>query len=79
MAEKRIYGLVAMAQEALITAHCFGDCGQISIGGALIDDQIGPLWLCDVQACPHLKKQMDEPFGTSDLTDGEPIYLRSIQ
>jgi hypothetical protein len=74
----KLYALVLAVQEDLITAHCFGDCGKISIGGALIDPDIGALMVCCEEVCPHLKKQMDEPFGTSNMT-GEDIYLRSIQ
>lgn len=78
MTEKKLYGLVHVAQEDLITKHCFGDCGKISIGGCVMTDEVGPLWICCEETCPHLKKQMDEPFGTSEMT-GESIYLRSIQ
>jgi hypothetical protein len=73
-----LYGLVALAQEELITKHCFGDCGKISIGGAVMTNEAGPLWICCEEVCPHLKKQSDEPIGMSQMT-GEPIFLRSIQ
>lgn len=73
-----LYGLVLAAQEDLITKHCFGDCGQISLGGALMTEDLGPLLVCGEEVCPYLKGQLDEPIGTSMMT-GEPIFIRGIQ
>lgn len=73
-----LYGLVHVAQEELITKHCFGDCGKVSLGGVVMTEEVGPLWICCEEVCPHLKKQTEEPFGMSGMT-GEPIFLRSIR
>ncbi len=74
----KLYGLLLAHQEDLITKHCFGDCGQVSIGGALMTEQFGPLLMCAQEACPYLKGQMDESIGNSQMT-GEPIYIRAFQ
>ncbi|WP_409266871.1 hypothetical protein [Massilia sp. BHUDP2] len=73
-----LYGLVLSVQEALITRHCFGDCGQVSLGGALMTEDLGPLFVCGEEVCPYLKGQTDEPIGTSQMT-GEPIFIRAIR
>lgn len=73
-----LYGLILAAQEDLITKHCFGDCGKISMGGALMTEDLGPLLVCCEEACPYLKAQLDESIGTSQMT-GEPIFIRAIQ
>jgi hypothetical protein len=73
-----LYGLILGAQEDLITKHCFGDCGKVSMGGALMTEDLGPLLVCCEEACPYLKAQLDESIGTSQMT-GEPIFIRAIQ
>ena len=73
-----LYGLLLAVQEELITEHCFGDCGQISMGGALMTADLGPLLVCTEEVCPYLKGQLKEPIGNSQMT-GEPVFIRSIQ
>lgn len=74
----KLYGLVTASKEqwALIQAHCFGDCGKISMG--TMESPVGPLLICGHEPCPYLKKQLDEPCGESAAT-GEPVYLRSLE
>jgi hypothetical protein len=77
----KVYGLLIMhnEQRPLIDKHCFGDCGKISMAGGIADDQVGALMVCCEEVCPWLKKQMDEPYGTT-MSFGKPheVYLRTI-
>lgn len=74
----KLYGLLVKAplQEQPVTDHCFGDCGRISMGGAIMTGA-GPMMMCCHDDCPHLGEQTDEPIGNSAMT-GEPIYLRAL-
>ena len=73
-----LYGLLVTysEQEPLITKHCFGDCGKISMGGAIITD-FGALMICCQKECPYEKGTTDDPIGVSEMT-GEPVYLRAL-
>jgi hypothetical protein len=77
----KVFGLIAFekTQKPLIEKHCFGDCGKVSMAGAINDDMTGPLWVCCEEQCPWLLKQMDEPFGTT-MSFGRPheVYLRTL-
>jgi hypothetical protein len=68
------------SQKPGIDAHCFGDCGKVSMAGGIDDDLVGPLFVCCEHECPYLDKQMDEPFGTTN-SFGRPheVYLRTIK
>ncbi|MFJ9451457.1 hypothetical protein [Herbaspirillum sp. NPDC101397] len=77
----KIFGLLVVHpdQEALIKKHCFGDCGKISIAGAIEDPQTGGLAVCCEAQCPWLQGEMDEPYGTTMSFGKEhAIYLRAI-
>ncbi len=75
----KLYGLLVQAplQEKPVQDHCFGDCGRISMGGAIMTGA-GAMMMCCHDECPHLGEQTDEPIGTSAMT-GEPIYLRALE
>ncbi len=77
----KVFGLITMdkKQQALIQAHCFGDCGKVSMAGAIMDDQLGGLMVCCEVVCPWLGKEMDDPYGTT-MSFGKPheIYLRAL-
>jgi hypothetical protein len=77
----KVYGLIAFekTQKPLIEKHCFGDCGKVSMAGAINDELCGPLWVCCEEACPWLLKQMDEPYGTT-MSFGQPheVFLRTL-
>lgn len=56
-----IFG-VPIAQEPLITQHCFGDCGRISLG-AIIDHETGLSFLpCKHDDCQY-EERRSEAFG----------------
>lgn len=79
---EKVYGLMILqpSQEPGITAHCFGDCGKISMAGAIACEQTGGLMVCCEHECPFLEKQMDEPWGTT-MSFGRPheVYLRTVK
>jgi hypothetical protein len=77
----KVYGLLILekSQKPLIEKHCFGDCGKISMAGAIQDDRLGGLMVCCEEVCPWLLKQTDEPYGTT-MSFGKPhaVYLRAV-
>lgn len=75
----KLYGLLVQApnQEAPVNAHCFGDCGKISMAGGIMT-WAGMMMMCCHEDCPHVGIEMDEPIGESAMT-GEPIYLRALK
>lgn len=81
MSPEKVFGLIFMhkKQRPLIEKHCFGDCGKVSMAGAIDDDVVGPLWVCCETKCPWLDKEMHEPYGTT-MSFGRPheVYLRML-
>lgn len=81
MEPRKVFGLLVMqpSQKPLIDKHCFGDCGKISMTGAISDPLTGGLMVCCEMKCPWMRAETDEPFGTT-MSFGEPhdVYLRSI-
>lgn len=79
---QKVYGLLIFdrKQKPLIDKHCFGDCGKISMAGAIEDAQLGGLFVCCEEECPHLGKQTDEPYGTT-MSFGRlhAVYLRALK
>lgn len=65
------------SQDEPLKAHCFGDCGKISMGGAVDLGEYGPAWVCCEKECPY-EKGVVGPVGTSELT-GDTIYIRAVQ
>ncbi len=74
---KRCYITVWAIQEDEIKHWCFDNCGKV-IFGLLMDDELGGLSHCYETECPHLDKEMDEPFGTIPGIDAE-CYLRKLK
>lgn len=62
-----VYGLTPLAkgQKPLIDKHCFGDCGRVSMAGAINDEQLGPMWVCCEASCPWLLYESAKPVGTT--------------
>lgn len=77
----KVFGLLILekSQKPLIEKHCFGDCGKVSMGGVIRDENVGGLMVCCEEACPWLKKQTDTPYGTT-MSFGRPheVYLRVL-
>ena len=81
MSDLYALAIASSKQEPEIQAHCFGDCGKISLAGAIVHDQLGPLMVCCEETCPHTapdEDQIQEQIGESGMT-GEPVYLRLLE
>jgi hypothetical protein len=80
-APEKIFGLLVLdaKQGPLIQKHCFGDCGKISIAGAIDDAQTGGLMVCCEVVCPWLAKETSQPYGKT-MSFGRPheVYLRAL-
>lgn len=80
-AATKVFGLffADAGQKALIDKHCMGDCGKVSMAGAIDHPATGPLMVCCEAKCPWLKAEMDEPFGRT-MSFGRPhdVYLRAL-
>lgn len=76
----KIFGLLASvdSQNELIKKHCYGDCGKISMGGAVIDTMLGVMLICCEDSCPYEKQRGEDPAGKSQWT-GDDIYLRLLE
>lgn len=80
-APTKIWGLLAMHAEQgpLVTKHCFGDCGKVSMGGVINDPITGGLMVCCEAKCPWLKAEMDKPYGqTMSFDRPHDVYLRTL-
>ena len=79
---EKVFGLMVMStkQQPAIEAHCYGDCGKVSVGAAVMDDLLGALAVCCEQTCPHAEKESPEPYGTT-MSFGRPheVYLRALR
>jgi hypothetical protein len=77
----KVWGVAALAktQEAATNAHCFGDCGKISMAGVIDDELTGGLFICCEQQCPYVEKEFPG-YGTT-MSFGEPheITLRLLR
>lgn len=79
---EKVFGLVAMSakQKPAIEAHCYGDCGKVSMGGIVVDQLLGALSVCCEQTCPHAEKESPEPYGMT-MSFGRPheVWLRILR
>lgn len=62
----QVWGIAVMApkQKAAADKHCFGDCGKISMSGAINDDLTGGLFVCCQPTCPY-EAEVIENYGTT--------------
>lgn len=78
----KVWGVAAMAptQKAAFEAHCTGDCGKISMAGAINDELTGGLFVCCQSQCPHVQQESTEPYGTT-MSFGQPheVWLRILK
>lgn len=79
---EKVFGIAFMApkQKAAVEAHCFGDCGKISMAGMIDAGPLGGLAVCCEPTCPYMAMEMDEPFGqTNSFGRPHDIYLRALK
>lgn len=62
----KIWGIALLAptQKAAVEAHCFGDCGKISMSGAINDPLTGGLFVCCEPKCPYVDREFPN-YGTA--------------
>jgi hypothetical protein len=75
------WGIAAAAptQQSAAEAHCFGDCGKISVGTCIADAETGGMFACFEKTCPH-EQQTFRCYGSTVL-DGVPhlLHLRVLR
>jgi hypothetical protein len=77
----KIYGVAVMAptQEAAAKAHCFGDCGKISMSGAINDEYTGGLFVCCEAQCPHMEQEFENYGKTMSFGRPHDVTLRILK
>lgn len=77
----KVWGIAVLAptQKAAAEAHCFGDCGKISMGGIINDELTGGLFVCCQPVCPYMEQEMPD-YGTT-MSFGKPhsVTLRLLK
>lgn len=75
-----VWGVAGMApkQKAAADAHCFGDCGKISMGGVINDDMTGGLFVCCQPTCPHEVKVIENYGNTMSFGRPHTVHLRLL-
>lgn len=80
-APTEIWGVAALApkQKAAFEAHCTGDCGKISMAGAINDDLTGGMFVCCEPTCPY-EETVFRKFGET-MSFGRPhtVHLRILK
>lgn len=77
----QVWGVAVLAptQEAAATAHCFGDCGKISMGGAIDDEITGGLFVCCEAQCPYEAKTILNYGATNSFGQPHVVHLRILK
>jgi hypothetical protein len=77
----KVWAIAVMAptQEAVAKAHCFGDCGKISMGGAIADPILGGLFVCCETTCPHVQEEFDGYGKTMSFGKPHTVTLRILK
>ncbi len=76
-----VWGVAVMAptQEAAAKAHCFGDCGKISMAGAINDELTGGLFVCCQPTCPHEDRVFKDYGSTMSFGEHHTVHLRLLK
>lgn len=81
MERKVVWGVAVMApkQKEAAQKHCFGDCGKISMAGAIADEVTGGLFVCCQPTCPH--EDTVVPNYGETMSFGRPhiVHLRLLE
>lgn len=77
----QVWGVAVLAptQERAATAHCFGDCGKISMGGVIADEHTGGLFVCCESQCPYMEKEFPGYGETNSFGKPHQITLRILK
>lgn len=76
-----VWGVAFMApkQKDAVQAHCFGDCGKISMAGVIMDDQVGGLFICCQETCPYQQEEFPRYGETLSFGKLHSISLRVLK
>ena len=76
-----IWGIAVMAktQEHPEKQHCFGDCGKISMAGAIDDPLTGGLFVCCESSCPYEDKVLRNYGNTMSFGKPHTVHLRILK
>ena len=77
----KVWGIAVMApkQKAAVEAHCFGDCGKISMAGAINDDLTGGLFVCCEPTCPYMAEEIPGYGETMSFGRRHEVTLRLLK
>jgi hypothetical protein len=78
----KVWGVAVLApkQKEAADAHCFGDCGKISMAGVIDDELTGGLFICCEKICPYMAHETPEPYGkTMSFDTPHDVYLRLLK
>lgn len=73
-----VWGIPAMLQKAAFEKHCTGDCGKISMSGAINDAMTGGLFVCCEAKCPHEKGVAENYGSTNSFGRRHIVHLRAL-
>jgi hypothetical protein len=73
-----VWGIPALLQKAAFEKHCTGDCGKISLAGAINDDITGGLFVCCEAKCPHEKGVVRNYGRTTSFGRQHTVHLRAL-
>lgn len=76
-----VWGVAAMApkQKAAVDKHCFGDCGKVSMAGAIVDEVAGPLFVCCERTCPYESETVQNYGSTMSFGQPHTVHLRLLR
>lgn len=79
--ETVIWGIAVMAktQDAAAKKHCFGDCGKISMAGAIDDPVTGGLFVCCQASCPYEDEVILNYGKTMSFGKPHTLHLRLLK
>ena len=76
-----VWGVAVMApkQKNAADKHCFGDCGKISMAGAIADEIVGALFVCCERTCPHEAETLTNYGSTMSFGRPHTVHLRLLR
>lgn len=77
----QVWGVAVMApkQKAAADAHCFGDCGKISMAGVIDDPMTGGLFVCCEPTCPYMAEEIPQYGTTMSFGELHEVTLRLLR
>jgi hypothetical protein len=81
MEREIVWGVAVTAplQKGAADKHCFGDCGKISMAGAIADELTGGLFVCCQPTCPYEAKVLENYGETMSFGRPHTVHLRLLE